>query len=58
MTSPDSVAVAANVAAAPAESWFATRGWRPFAFQREVWAAMAAVCSGRNLWRRFCPARF
>ena len=24
-----------------AERWFAGRGWRPFGFQREVWAAMA-----------------
>jgi ATP-dependent Lhr-like helicase len=26
--------------------WFAQRGWQPFAFQREVWAAMAAGSSG------------
>jgi ATP-dependent Lhr-like helicase len=26
--------------------WFAQRGWKPFAFQREVWAAMAAGESG------------
>jgi ATP-dependent Lhr-like helicase len=26
--------------------WFAARGWKPFAFQREVWAAMAAGESG------------
>ena len=31
---------------APAEAWFARRGWLPFAFQREVWAAMAAGQSG------------
>ncbi len=31
---------------APAEAWFAARGWRPFDFQREVWAAMAAGRSG------------
>jgi ATP-dependent Lhr-like helicase len=31
---------------APAEAWFAARGWRPFPFQREVWAAMAAGRSG------------
>ncbi|MEQ1686644.1 MAG: ligase-associated DNA damage response DEXH box helicase [Burkholderiaceae bacterium] len=31
---------------APAEAWFAHRGWAPFAFQREVWAAMAAGQSG------------
>ena len=29
-----------------AESWFALRGWEPFAFQREVWAAMAEGRSG------------
>ncbi len=33
-------------AAASAEAWFAGRGWQPFAFQREVWAAMAAGQSG------------
>lgn len=27
-------------------AWFAARGWKPFAFQREVWAAMAAGESG------------
>jgi ATP-dependent Lhr-like helicase len=32
--------------AAAAEAWFAARGWQPFAFQREVWAAMAAGRSG------------
>ncbi|HEY1392162.1 MAG TPA: ligase-associated DNA damage response DEXH box helicase [Methylibium sp.] len=31
---------------APAESWFAHRGWQPFAFQREVWAAMGEGRSG------------
>jgi ATP-dependent Lhr-like helicase len=31
---------------APHDAWFATRGWEPFAFQREVWAAMAAGRSG------------
>jgi ATP-dependent Lhr-like helicase len=31
---------------AAAEAWFAGRGWRPFEFQREVWAAMAAGTSG------------
>ena len=30
----------------PAEAWFAARGWQPFAFQREVWAAMAEGASG------------
>ena len=29
-----------------AEAWFASRGWLPFAFQREVWAAMARGRSG------------
>ncbi len=28
------------------EAWFAARGWVPFPFQREVWAAMAAGESG------------
>ena len=28
------------------EAWFAARGWAPFPFQREVWAAMAAGESG------------
>ncbi|MDP3614260.1 MAG: DEAD/DEAH box helicase, partial [Rubrivivax sp.] len=29
-----------------AEAWFAGRSWQPHAFQREVWAAMAAGQSG------------
>ncbi|HEU4458835.1 MAG TPA: ligase-associated DNA damage response DEXH box helicase [Methylibium sp.] len=29
-----------------AEAWFARRDWQPFAFQREVWAAMAAGRDG------------
>ncbi len=29
-----------------ASAWLAARGWRPFDFQREVWAAMAAGESG------------
>ena len=29
-----------------ATAWFATRGWTPFDFQREVWAAMADGRSG------------
>ena len=33
-------------AGALAEAWFAGRRWQPFAFQREVWAAMAAGQSG------------
>jgi ATP-dependent Lhr-like helicase len=32
--------------ASPVEHWFATRGWQPNPFQREVWAAMAAGESG------------
>jgi ATP-dependent helicase Lhr and Lhr-like helicase len=31
---------------ASVEAWFAGRGWRPFAFQREVWAAMQRGESG------------
>jgi ATP-dependent Lhr-like helicase len=31
---------------ASGERWFAERGWSPFPFQREVWAAMAAGRSG------------
>ncbi|MDI1267890.1 MAG: ligase-associated DNA damage response DEXH box helicase [Polaromonas sp.] len=27
-------------------AWFATRGWKPFKFQREVWKALAAGQSG------------
>ena len=37
---------AAADATAPVEAWFAARGWQPFAFQQEVWAAMAAGQSG------------
>jgi ATP-dependent helicase Lhr and Lhr-like helicase len=29
-----------------AEAWFASRGWQPFGFQRDVWAAMARGRSG------------
>ena len=29
-----------------AETWFAGRGWAPFSFQRQVWAAMAEGRSG------------
>ncbi len=29
-----------------AEAWFATQGWQPHAFQREVWAALAQGRSG------------
>ena len=28
------------------ETWFAARGWSPFAFQREVWSAYANGESG------------
>jgi replicative superfamily II helicase len=30
----------------PGAAWFARQGWRPFPFQREVWAAMADGRSG------------
>ena len=30
----------------PAAAWFQAQGWQPFHFQREVWAAMQAGCSG------------
>ena len=33
-------------AAAAVETWLAARGWQPFAFQREVWRAMAEGRSG------------
>jgi ATP-dependent Lhr-like helicase len=33
-------------APATADEWFAARGWTPFAFQRETWAAMGAGQSG------------
>jgi ATP-dependent Lhr-like helicase len=36
----------ARAPASDADVWFASRGWRPFDFQREVWAAMAAGRSG------------
>ncbi len=38
--------MAAVVDSAVIEAWFAARGWAPFAFQREVWAAMVAGESG------------
>lgn len=31
---------------APADAWFAARGWAPFAFQRDVWRAYLAGESG------------
>ena len=39
----DAVPVGAPVTV---EEWFAARGWQPFAFQREMWARMAAGDSG------------
>ncbi|MCU0636601.1 MAG: DEAD/DEAH box helicase, partial [Gemmatimonadaceae bacterium] len=36
----------ASAAAPTLESWFATQGWSPFAFQREVWDAYARGESG------------
>jgi ATP-dependent Lhr-like helicase len=33
-------------AASAVQRWFEARGWQPHAFQHEVWAAMAAGCSG------------
>jgi ATP-dependent Lhr-like helicase len=35
-----------DAATQPADAWFAARGWQPFAFQRECWAAMLAGRSG------------
>src|SRR5450432_1568827 len=32
--------------ASPGDAWFGARGWQAFAFQREVWAVMAAGQSG------------
>ncbi len=37
---------AAAPSTADVASWFTARGWQPFDFQREVWAAMAAGRSG------------
>jgi ATP-dependent helicase Lhr and Lhr-like helicase len=34
------------VSTEPVDRWFAARGWQPFDFQREVWAAMLAGRSG------------
>ena len=39
-------AAQASVVDSPVEAWFAGQGWQPFAFQREVWAAMASGTSG------------
>ncbi len=35
-----------GIAETHGEAWFAQRGWNPFPFQREVWAAMAEGRSG------------
>jgi ATP-dependent helicase Lhr and Lhr-like helicase len=35
-----------STAHAPVDAWFASRGWSPFAFQREVWDAYARGESG------------
>ncbi|HEY9026381.1 MAG TPA: DEAD/DEAH box helicase, partial [Burkholderiaceae bacterium] len=45
MDAPDD-RTAPPVSAAAVEAWLAARGWRPFAFQREVWRAMAEGRSG------------
>ena len=29
------------------DDWFASRGWTPFAFQREVWAALQTIPYGQ-----------
>jgi ATP-dependent Lhr-like helicase len=42
----DTVDITAGNPSAAAERWFSARGWRPFEFQRQVWAAMAAGRSG------------
>src|ERR1700712_330608 len=44
--SPDDERVGDELIASDAQTWFDHRGWQPFAFQREVWAAMAAGRSG------------
>jgi ATP-dependent helicase Lhr and Lhr-like helicase len=52
MTLPDRPPAATRGAAAerdalePAERWFASRGWQPFPFQREVWTSYLAGRSG------------
>jgi len=45
MGAPDD-RVSPPVSAAAVAAWLAARGWRPFAFQREVWQAMAEGRSG------------
>lgn len=37
---------AARPSIAPAEAWFAERGWKPFPFQRQTWRAQLAGLSG------------
>src|SRR4051812_23392140 len=44
LASPPSLPSAAP--GAPGATWLATRGWQPFAFQREVWQAIAEGRSG------------
>ena len=41
-----SVSVCVSASLQAVDDWFAQRGWCPFAFQREVWQAMAAGESG------------
>lgn len=41
-----SVSISESSAEQAVEAWFASRGWQPFAFQREVWAAYRAGESG------------
>jgi ATP-dependent Lhr-like helicase len=43
---PPPAAAPALQVATRGDTWFASRGWTPFAFQREVWAAMAEGKSG------------
>jgi ATP-dependent Lhr-like helicase len=45
-TSPAPSAETATSPADRLDTWFATRGWRPFGFQREVWDAFARGESG------------
>ena len=35
-----------NLIVPPLNAYFTARGWKPFVFQREVWAAMRAGHSG------------
>ncbi|MDH5331537.1 MAG: DEAD/DEAH box helicase, partial [Aquincola sp.] len=43
---PDARATGRAAAPSRGDAWFATRGWRAFDFQREVWAAMGQGRSG------------